>query len=169
MDGTLVSTDAANNNAYAYAVKRVTNSDIGKNLIGRITRGTIAKLYPSLTESESAEIAYWKKESYKEFVSSTIANEDLLEILFEYSKTSEIVLLTRSGEERAEITLKHHDIYDFFNRRIYVKSEQDKYRMAIDTLKVSPETIHVFENEDCEIQSALNAGIPRNHIYKIDF
>ena len=166
MDGTLVDTDYANFLAYKRAIQSVTSStnEITYNPDRRFNRSRLYSVLPNLTQTDYEKIIQEKEEYYNDFLHETKLNEEIVNILFKYSKTNKTVLVTNCRKDRAMTTLKHFGLADKFNHifcREFVDNDKkvNKFQSAISKLGVSPNLVIAFENEENEIQDALNAGI----------
>jgi beta-phosphoglucomutase-like phosphatase (HAD superfamily) len=166
LDGTLVDTGYANFLSYKKAVEFVTESgcDIVYNPDKRFNRTALKNAIPNLTETELSEIISKKEKYYSDFLPETKLNKETSEILYKYSATNKIVLVTNSRKDRALATLNHHKLTDkfsdFFFRQFGENNEKiNKFYNAILTLGVSPKLIIAFENEIEEIADAKKAGI----------
>jgi beta-phosphoglucomutase len=174
MDGTLIDTDFANFLSYKNAIQSVItlNKDIQYNPNERFNRSALKSAYPNLTEIESDQIIKQKEENYKEHLTQTKLNKSVADILIKYYKTNKTVLVTNCREDRALMTLKHHNLIDKFSN-IFFKQISDnenrinKYKNVILSLSLSPQRIIIFENEKQEIEDAVLAGIPINNILSI--
>lgn len=166
MDGTLVDTDYANFLAYKRAIQSVTSStnEITYNADRRFNRSRLYSVLPNLTQTDYEKIIQEKEEYYNDFLHETKLNEEIVKILFKYSKINQTVLVTNCRKDRAMTTLKHFGLADKFNHifcREFVDNDKkvNKFQSAISKLGVSPNLVIAFENEETEIQDALNAGI----------
>lgn len=166
LDGTLVDTDFANNLSYEKAIKSVINSNsiIGFDLSERFNRTLLKKTIPNLSEIEIIKIVKLKELNYKEYLSQTKLKKVFVEILLQYSKTNKCALVTNCRENRAIITLNYHGLTDkfshfFFRQFSDENKKKSKFQHAILSLDISPKSVLVFENEESEIEDAIEAGI----------
>lgn len=171
MDGTLVDTDFANYLSYKIAIESFIQADIDipYNLNERFTRGLLKKVVPNLTEAEYEKIIQQKEENYKEHLPQTKLNKSVADILTQYSKTNKTVLVTHCREDRAIMTLNYYRLTDKFSSCFFRQFSEDngkinKFKNAILDLGISPKLVIVFENEENEIEDAINAGILINNI-----
>jgi len=174
MDGTLVDTNFANYLSYLKAIKSVipTATDISYNPNERFNRASLKEAFPSLTETEYDSIIQQKEASYNEHLPQTKLNKLVADILIQYSKTNQTVLVTNCREGRALSTLNYHNLTDKFSNVFFRKSSDhgnriNKYKKAITSLSLSAQTVVVFENEKQEIQDAILAGISIDKIISI--
>jgi beta-phosphoglucomutase-like phosphatase (HAD superfamily) len=166
MDGTLVDTNLANFLAYKKAIIAVTKSDhnLTYNSDRRFSRSNLKNAVPNLTDSEYEKIIQKKGEYYNAFLHETKLNAKTADILFKYSKTNKIVLVTNCCKDRAITTLKQFGLEDKFSN-IFCRESGDnekkinKFQNAISTLGVPPNFVIAFENEETEIADAKQAGI----------
>jgi beta-phosphoglucomutase-like phosphatase (HAD superfamily) len=117
-----------------------------------------------LTEYEYTRIIQEKEEYYNDFLHETKLNPKNIEILYKYSKTNKIVLVTNCRRDRAMATLKHYGLEDKFSDifcREFGDNDQkiNKFQIALSRLGVSPNLVVAFENEDVEVADAQKAGI----------
>jgi beta-phosphoglucomutase len=171
LDGTLVDTNVTNFCAYKKAIKLVMN--IEKEIIfndkARFCRSSLKKHFPNINEREYNQIILEKERLFFEFLSKSIINTFVKNILIKYSNLKTIALVTNCRKNRALETLLYHGILEKFNNIICRQNNNDsettnKYQDAISQLNVLPSSIIVFENEMNEINNAILAGIPANNI-----
>lgn len=174
LDGTLVNTDLANFLSYKKAIQSVLGSkiEISFNAQVRLNRSSIRNLFPDLTEKDLQEIIQKKELFYKEYIHETQINKLVIDILTRYSKTNTTILVTNCRKDRALMTLKYHGLTDNFNRIFHRQisggeTKINKYQKAINSLNISPDSVIVFENEEPEINDAINAGIPSKNILNL--
>lgn len=166
MDGTLVDTNLANFLAYKKAIESVikTDRDLTYNPHKRFNRSVLKNTFPSLTATDFENIIQEKENYYEEFLHETTIITENVNILNKYSQTNKTVLVTNCRKDRALTTLKYFGLTDKFNNIFYREfGEQDKkinkFQNAISVLGVPPNTIIAFENEQAEIDDALETGI----------
>lgn len=166
MDGTLIYTNLSNFLAYKKAILSVINSDhnLTYNPDKRFNRSILKVAVPNLSETEYETIIQKKEEYYNDFLYETKLNIEIVDILFKYSKTNKVVLVTNCRKDRAIATLKHFGLQekfsDIFCREFDENDEKiNKFQNAINKLGVSPNLIIAFENEESEIADAQKAGI----------
>lgn len=171
MDGTLIETDYANYLSYKCAVIKATS---GKNDIEfsdeRINRENLKKRLPSLTDAQCDVIACLKVEYFTKFLSKTILNTALANLLSLYCGRNKIILVTYCREKRAIETLKYHKLIGYFTQLIYWESLpqgelSNKYLNALRLTEANPKTVLVFENDKSDAEKAVLAGIPRKNIF----
>ena len=174
MDGTLVDTGFANFLSYKKAIQSFIQSEneIEFRPNERFNRATLKVAVPNLTEVEYEKIIKKKEENYKEHLSETKLNKCVTEILLKYYKTNKTVLVTNCREDRALMTLDYHNLIDKFSniffREISANGKRiNKYKNAISNLRLSAQTIIVFENEKLEIEDAILAGISIHKIFNL--
>ncbi len=166
MDGTLVDTNYANFLAYKKAIQFVTtsNNDLTYNPDRRFNRSTLKTAVPNLTIDEYEKIIREKEEYYNDFLHETKLNKETADILYKYSKTNKIVLVSNCRKDRAMTTLKHFGLADKFSDifcREFGDNDQkiNKFQNAISKLGLPPNLVIAFENEESEIADARKAGI----------
>ncbi|MBF4516344.1 HAD family hydrolase [Flavobacterium sp. ANB] len=174
MDGTLIDTNFANFLSYKKAIESVTKIDstLIYNTDKRFNRSDLKNSVPNLSETEYQKIIQEKENYYLDFLPQTKLIPKTVNILYRYAKTNKTVLVTNCREDRALITLNYHALnktfsYIFYREKIDYENRINKYTNAINHLKISTESIIVFENEQLEIDDALKAGINELNIIKI--
>jgi beta-phosphoglucomutase len=172
LDGTLVNTDLVNFNAYKEAIQNILKSkiDLDFNPGKRFNRNLLWELMPQLTEAQFEQIVTEKETSFEKHLRDTTTNSRVIELLKVYNNTNKIVLVTNCRENRALITLKYHGLADCFNHKFFKQTNNannhvNKYMFALKTLRLSPKNIVVIENERCEIEDAIIAGIEENNVF----
>ncbi|MCS4435332.1 HAD family hydrolase [Aquiflexum gelatinilyticum] len=166
MDGTLVDTNWANFLAYNKAIKSVTKTDTDQtyNTLIRFNRSVLKITVPCLTESVYDMIIQEKENFYEDFLHETKLIQENVDILNKYSQTNKTVLVTNCRKDRALTTLNYFELTDRFSKIFYreiskQKQKINKFQNAISKLGVNPNNIIAFENEETEINDALEAGI----------
>ncbi len=174
LDGTLVDTNLANYLSYSQAIREITNRehDVKFNNKKRFNRADLKTTITNLDESQIKNIISLKAEIYKNFLSKTRLNYEIAALLVGYSMTNKTVLVTGSEEDRAMLTLRYHGIGDYFKHFIFHNNSNEKvatnkYDAAIAQLGLNPKSIIAFENEDADIECAVQARIPRRNILVI--
>lgn len=174
MDGTLVDTNYANYLSYRQAIKEVTHgkNDIQFNPSKRFSREDLKEQVPHLCDVEYERIVLLKTEYVNNYFPETKLNSALADIIRNFNKTNETVLVTNCREERAIPTLQYHRILDSFTHvfcrdRSPGEGVANKYENAMIRLGAIPEAVLVFENEIIDAENAVLAGIPRENIISI--
>jgi beta-phosphoglucomutase len=173
MDGTLIETDFANFLSYKNAIQSVTNKgEIGYNPKERLNRTNLIAIFPNLTKTDYEEIVRKKEENYPKYLSHTKLNKSVADILMKYHATNKTILVTNCRKDRALLTLNYHRLTDKFTNIIFRhesenNTRENKYKNVIITLKLSPQTLLVFENEKQEIEDAQLAGVSINQILSL--
>lgn len=174
LDGTLVDTDKANLLSYKDAIQQIMKIDINLSLYSnqRFTRKILKNIVPRLSNMKYNEIIGLKNNLFDKYLNETKLNSSTFEILQKYSGINTIVLSTNSHKERAIKVLKFHNIFDKFNYRFYkddIKSikEMSKFEYVIKKIKILPNYMVIFENEELEIDTAIFLGIPSENIVSI--
>lgn len=174
MDGTLVDTDYTNFLSYKEAINFVlqTDKEIQFSPNERFNRTTLKKIEPNLTEQEIEKIVQQKEKNYQEMLAQTKLNKSIADILIRYYQTNKTVLVTNCRKERALLTLNYHNLSDKFSHLIFRKNSENgnrinKYKNAINHLRISAQNVIVFENEKIEIDDAALAGILTDNIISL--
>lgn len=174
LDGTLVDTNLANYQSFKKAIRSVVNLnlELDFNPNRRFNRSNLKIAFPNLSKIEYERIIQDKEKYYKDFLHETKLNQVLSDLLFEYSKTNKTVLVTNCRKDRAIMTLNYHGLTDKFSslffRTITTNDEKiNKFKNAIQSLKISSDMIIVFENEKTEIEDAVKAGINNSNIIRL--
>ena len=173
MDGTLVDTNFANFLAYKKAIQTVTGleTDLSYNSDQRFNRSVLRKSFTNMNDAEYKKIIQEKERVYPDYLPETKLIKRAAYILLKYSITNKTVLVTNCRKDRALLTLNHFGLTDKFSNIFYRhlsdnETRVNKYQKAITTLGISPNSIIVFENEECEIKMAVESGIKNENIYK---
>ena len=174
MDGTLIDTDFANFLSYQEAIKSVMQCETEIQYFPneRFNRTTLNRVVPNLTEERLVEIIKQKEINYKKHLSQTKLNKAVSDILIQYSKTNQTVLVTNCREDRAVLTLEYHKLIDKFNHFFFKEIDDkanrvNKYKNALNNLSLSAQIVVAFENEKVEIEDAKLAGIPIDNIISL--
>ena len=157
MDGTLIDTDDANNEAYKSAALIVTGKEM-LNCNHRITSDSVFELYPV---DVADSIILKKNEIYADFLYLTKVNNELVKLILKCGKKS--FLVSNCNRERGEMTLKYHNLDSMMDRNMFYSG--DKYNKSIHDLNINPKEIFVFENEIVQAHNAIMAGVNENSIY----
>lgn len=146
MDGTLFFTDDLNNESYNYALAAKNLETIhGKT---RITRETVKKIYPELTEEEMLEIICQKQDYFSRNIALVHRNDFLFSILKRIEK-EKCVLWTSADKNRVKRIIDEFLLHQYFDRVIF----SNKKRMSEDInnicleLRCAAEHLLVFEND----------------------
>ncbi|QCR21130.1 HAD hydrolase-like protein [Pontibacter sp. SGAir0037] len=138
MDGTLVNTDFANFLSYKEAIQSVVQNsiDILYNPDERFNRSYLKRVAPNLSEEEYLQIIQQKEKNFSEQLSHTELNKTVANIPLKYYNTNKTVLVTNCRENRAQMTLSHHNLSDKFSniffRQISNNGDRiNKYKNAI--------------------------------------
>ena len=173
MDGTLIDTDFANFLSYRCAVIKATCGKHDIEFNGeRLNRENLKNQLPSLTTAECENIASLKTRYFTKFLSRTILNTTLAELIFNFSKTNDLILVTSSRTNRAIETLRYHKLLNYFSQLVCFESASqvnplNKYSSALSITGTCPEKALVFENDRADMEKAVHAGIPRSNIISV--
>lgn len=167
MDGTLIDTNRANFLSYKKAISTVMDRDCSSMEYDpnvRFNRKRLKNLFPTISDEDYKRVILLKEKFYREFLPETIIIRENTEILFKYSDTNRLVLVSNCRKERCLETLSFHGLTGKFSDVFYREPNKDeqrinKYSRAIEQLEISPNDIIAFENEQAEIADAMEAGI----------
>ena len=87
LDGTLVDTDYANYLAYHYAIKKIFEIELSYDRKKRFTRNDLKKIFPNIQVSDFEKIVRLKEDKYKDYLSKTVVNKDLMILLQNFIQT----------------------------------------------------------------------------------
>lgn len=170
-DGTIAFTDDANFIAYKHAIKTVIGVNINNYSLchDRIDRKILKEIFPDIKATNLIKIIALKEEIYNDFLPLVSPNKYLVDLLNNYRNTNPIILVTNCRKKRLYDSLKYLNLLDRFDYLFYQekfeKFSSNKYSAAISYLKIEPENIVVFENENVEMCNAKNAWIKSEKIY----
>lgn len=158
LDGTLLDTNLANNEAYKYALWKVTGKSDYWQLsnLRRITRQDIAKL-PEITSQMLEEIVRYKKNTFrykKEYTFPYITHE----ILKRHSHNTRCYVISTADRERVLLLAQYYQLDRFVKDYIFADAE-NKYQDIASKLKVDPSKIVLFEDDKEAISNAVSNGI----------
>ncbi len=172
LDGTIVETDYSNFLAYNKAINLIFKKNISYNSSERFTREKLLSIFPNLTKALTNNIIEKKEVFYKDYLVETKLNRTIYNTLIKYHKTNRTFLVTNSRKDRALMILHHYNLEEkfekIFYRQLNKNKKVNKFKNTISYLNIFPENIVVFENEQSEIIDAINAGIPKENIIKIN-
>nr|WP_315137481.1 HAD hydrolase-like protein [uncultured Capnocytophaga sp.] len=168
LDGTLVDTDYANYLAYHYAIKKIFEIELSYDRKKRFTRNDLKKIFPNIQVSDFEKIVRLKEDKYKDYLSKTVVNKDLMILLQNYHKTNAVILVTKCHRERAKQTLSYHNLELYFTDKVFSEGG-NKYKEAINSLQLATSSVVVFEDDDTEIENAIKVGILEQNINKVIF
>lgn len=177
LDNTLVFTNEANNYAYRKAIEYFENFT-GKKIFSftilsleRITKDILFdKLVSSniISSNDLLLISTKKEEYYHQFLFLTKVNKPLFNHLVLTEKTYEnlkIFMVTNSSKYRADLICNYHSIHRIFKNKYFLKSKQ-KYNDVISLLNIDKNRIFIFEDDEEQIKSAIEFGIPESNFYQ---
>lgn len=166
LDGTLLDTNLANNEAYKYALWKVTGKSDYWQLsnLRRITRQDIAKL-PEITSQMLEEIVQYKKNTFrykKEYTFLYITHE----ILKRHSHYTRCYVISTADRERVLLLAQYYQLDRFVKDYIFADAE-NKYQDIASKLKVYPSKIVLFEDDKEAISNAVSNGINKEHVIPV--
>jgi len=171
LDGTLIDTDKANYLAYKEAVSKIKKIDLVYNYNKRFTRDTLKLVLPNLSVKEFDEIIKIKTDIFQNYLEYTKLNIKFINYIKQISKNNNIILATNSHRKKADLLLKHYNIFNLFDMRYYKESyiyhENNKYAYIFNDIKVDVNKILIFEDNINEIEKAIKLHVSPNHIINI--
>ena len=134
----------------------------------RMTREILERIIPYRCRQKISEIVEQKESIYHHYLSETILNNNLIEII-DRSKGKEIILATSCRKHRADMLLDYYDLADKFTSKIYgdVNVPRDKYTKLIPEIMKENKSILIFENDESAIESAISCGISEDCIINV--
>lgn len=170
LDGTLIDSDNANLWSYEAAIRKVMSRKVQINLVPgiRITRQILLELIPGIGIKQINEIVAQKEIIYPQYLSRTIVNPSLIDII-ENSKNKKIILATNSRRSRAELLLNYHGLAGKFHKKFYMDLNDSigKYARIIPEIKKEGDSILLFENDVGDIESAITCGLKLEQIINV--
>lgn len=168
MDGTLVDTDAANNQAYIKAMEQFFGyaPEWEASGITRITKSSLSLLLPNANAKQIYEISKLKNKFFDEFLCATTVIEKTIDYLKYYSNKNRAVLVTHSNPQRAKSVLKHYGLDIYFCHGFYgnINYMRSKYAIAADVMGLEISEVIIFENEIQQVELAIKSGFDKNKI-----
>lgn len=168
LDGTLFDTDQANNEAYKYALWKVTGTSDYPALAHepRITREQIA-LLDGINAEKRSEIIDIKQNAFAyQLRQGHIATFISYEILKQYYEYVPCYIITSADKKRAELLIDWYDLEDYV-KGIFFVERANKYKDIADKLGVESSNIILFEDDEETIASAIENGITEEHIIRV--
>lgn len=166
LDGTLLDTNLANNEAYKYALWKVTGKSDYWQLanLRRITRRDVAQL-PEVTPQMLEEIVQHKKNSFRykmEYTFPYITHE----ILKRHSQYTRCYVISTADKERVQQLARYYQLDCFVKDYIFVDAE-NKYQDIASKLNVDASKIILFEDDKEAISNAVSNGINKEYIIQV--
>lgn len=169
LDGTLVNTYKADYLAYRDAIQEVLGLEIAEadfaQTHGLEMRDKLKFLAPDTSEADAQKIAAAKKLHYKNYLDTTVPNEELISFLANFAEHHAMVLVTTSKEENARRVLQHHDLEKYFSHTVFgdevtnPKPHPEAYQLALERAGLQPSEAIAFEDTKAGIAAAEAAGI----------
>ena len=168
LDGTLLDTNLANNEAYNYGLWKVTGRSDYPQLkhLQRITRNDVASLEGIDEENLNEIIRYKQKSFYYKLRDGNTSPFITTEVLKFHASINTCYIITSAERERVEQIIRHYH-YDIYVKGIIYADSSDKYKDIESKLGVSASNIILFENDEQAIQSAIRNHIAEEHIIRI--
>ena len=166
LDGTLLDTNLANNEAYKYALWKVTGKNEYPSLsnLHRITRKDIAAL-EGITQQMLEEIIRYKQNSFRwklEYTYPTI----VYEILKQYYINTPCYIVTSADKERVQQLIHYWHLNQYVKDCIFANST-NKYKEITSILNVDVSDITLFEDDESAIANAISNGIKETNIIRV--
>lgn len=166
LDGTLLDTNLANNEAYKYALWRVTGKSDYWQLanLRRITRRDVAEL-PEVTPQMREEIVQQKKNSFRykmEYTFPYITHE----ILKRHSQYTRCYIISTADKERVQQLARYYQLDRFVKDYIFADPE-NKYQDIASKLNVDASKIILFEDDKEAISNAVKNGIRQDFVIPV--
>ncbi len=156
LDGTIIDTNEANFLSYKETIDKVKNLDL--NLLyyenKRFTREKLELVIPNLTTKEFKSIIKIKNDIFYKYLPNTKLNTTVLNIIKKFFKTNKIILATNSHKIRADLLLKHYNLFNIFDKKYYEEdyvNNSSKYQYILNNLNINLNNIIVFEDKYNEI------------------
>ncbi len=172
LDGTLVDTHESNFGAYKEAITYIlgvtpTNSGDLKKLIvsGESSKDFLPKVISGITSEQVDAINAHKKNVYPDHLISSTLNSFLISFLNGVSKSHKTVLVTTAKKDNAIAVLKHHNIENIFDHKIFgddvknMKPNPEAYLRALELTGLHSEEVIAFEDSSKGMAAASAAGI----------
>lgn len=164
MDGTLIHTDNANNIAYKLAIRDVLGEvpDDLFNNIYRIRQVDVKNAIKNISEEQFNQIVTYKKEYYKKNISATYLIDNVVDLLKLHHKTHKCILVSDACSDRVIQTLEYFNLKNKFYAIITKEDcsdDEDKFTSAIRKFKLNPDELWVFEDEQENIDKALELNV----------
>lgn len=110
------------------------------------------------TQSQLREIKSLKESNYRKFLQLTCLNLEIFNLIKQFYRENQIILLTNASQKRVMLLLEYYDIAKYFSH-IYCNTEGNKFANLVRTFGFEVGSLVVFENEDKEVCNALMAGV----------
>ena len=164
MDGTLIHTDNANNIAYKLAIRDVLGEvpDDLFNNVYRIRQVDVKNAIKNISEEQFNQIVTYKKEYYIKNISATYLIDNVVDLLKLHNRTHKCILVSDACRDRVMQTLEYFNLKNKFYAIITKEDcsdDEDKFASAIRKFKLNPDEIWVFEDEQENIDKALELNI----------
>ncbi|QMT32971.1 HAD hydrolase-like protein [Conchiformibius steedae DSM 2580] len=164
MDGTLVSSDTANNLAYQEAIFHYYPNS-SPLTVKRITAETIKINYPK----QSNQIITYKQKVFPNFLSQITVNTDLTNFIHIVHSHIPVYLISHSLEQRARQILTHLQLNNLFKATYFCDKSQAKYPFMIRKLRLNPNQVVIFDDNLNELQYASQCNIPTSQLFFVTF
>ena len=158
LDDTLVETTKANNFAYIEAYKCVMGRDFEWNG-GRITR----MVFDNIDRATMKKIVDVKEKIFTRFLDSTYALPSMR--ICKALKGEKKILLSYSSRVRGVQICNYYGILEDFDYMLFKEDflATNKYNSLV--LKLDPENLIVFEDNEDDIKDAIASGISKKNIF----
>ena len=171
LDGTLCNTDKVNYLAYKKALNEE-GYDIDFEYFQKECSGkNYLEFIPPISSSDKEflnRVHFNKKKYYKDYLSEAKLNTKLVDFIKKNKDTTYITLNTTASRENCLDMLNHFKIVDLFDSIVTkddvtnVKPDPECYIKPVDYYGIDKSNCEIFEDSECGIKTAYNAGIKCN-------
>mgnify|MGYP000397027573 CR=1 FL=1 len=167
LDGTLYDTRRVNFLSYQKALEQFGYTMDYEYFANQCNGRHYKTFLPEIMQSEThmEEVHELKKKYYGDFLSETVENKHLFEIIKAIRNEYYIVLVTTASRKNSEDILKYHNRLDEFD--LIISQEECKkektgsgkeFVKAMDYYKISKDNTIIFEDSDVGIEAAEKSG-----------
>lgn len=168
MDGTLIDTEYANAIAYCEALNKYgVNIDVHEFIdryLGMSWREFIPLICPLIDEDTAADIARDKKLIYKNKLSLTSVNLNVIQMIGILKESKKVALVTTASREAVDDLLRYHKLSYLFDLCVTgddvveAKPSPEPYLKAANILSVDIQNCIILEDSEIGIRSARQSG-----------
>lgn len=164
MDNTLVNTDNVNNLSYKSAIHQVlgqTYDDLFNECI-RINRIDVKNKLYWISDEQFNEIISIKSTLYRKHIAQTLLIPEVANFLKSASSSNRCILVSNACSDRVNQTLDFYNLKEYFYAIITKEDcidNKNKFTSAISKFKLNPDELWVFEDEQENIEKALELNV----------